>query len=183
MEDKRSLRKRVRGLMEAQAPADRRRRSLAIEEKLFALDAFRQAKAVCFYVSMPHEVDTEPMIDKALARGMRVCVPRCDGASATLTLYAIGSRDELVPGTWGILEPSPDASRVVKPEEVGCVIVPGVAFDAEGGRVGNGKGFYDRFLKTLRPDAAKIGLAFSLQMVPGVPAEAHDVKLDLVLTD
>jgi 5-formyltetrahydrofolate cyclo-ligase len=86
-------------------------------------------------------------------------------------------------GTWGILEPEPDPGRAVRPETVACVLVPGVAFDADGNRIGNGKGFYDRFLKTLKPGAAKIGLAYSLQMVPRVPVDAHDVKLDLVLTD
>lgn len=183
MEDKRDLRKRVRALMEAQAPDERRRRSASVADKLFALDAFRKAPAVCFYVAMPHEVDTAPMIDKALARGMRVCVPRCDMETIELTLYEIRDRAHLQKGTWGILEPEPHPARAVDPAEIACVVVPGVAFDAGGNRVGNGKGFYDRFLKKLAPGAAKIGLAYSLQMVPRVPAEPHDVKLDQVLTD
>jgi 5-formyltetrahydrofolate cyclo-ligase len=183
MEDKRILRNRVRGLMDAQTPEDRRRKSLAVGERLFALEKFRRAPVVCFYAAMPHEIDTAAMIDRALAAGMRVCMPRCDMETIELTLYEIQSRAHLQKGTWGILEPEPDPARVVRTEEVRCILVPGVAFDAEGNRIGNGKGFYDRFLKKLAPGAVKIGLAYSLQMVPRVPVDAHDVKLDLVLTD
>lgn len=169
--------------MDAQAPDDRRRKSATVEKKLFALGKFKKAPVVCFYVAMPHEVDTAPMIDRALAAGMRVCVPRCNAQTIDLTLYAIESRAQLKAGTWGILEPAPDPARLVRPENVACVLVPGVAFDADGNRIGNGKGFYDRFLKKLAPGASKIGLAYSLQMVPRIIVDAHDVKLDLVLTD
>ncbi len=183
MEDKRALRKRVRGLMDAQTPDDRRRKSLAVGEKLFALKKFTKAPVVCFYAAMPHEVDTAPMIDRALTSGMRVCVPHCDMQTVELALYEISSRAHLEAGTWGIPEPEPLPARLVRPEDVACVIVPGVAFDADGNRIGNGKGFYDRFLKKLKPGALKIGLAYSLQMVARVPVDTHDVKLDLVLTD
>ncbi len=183
MEDKRALRKRIRGLMDFQAPVDRRRKSLAVAEKLFALENFTKAPLVCFYVAMPHEVDTVPMIERALASGMRVCVPRCDMKTVELTFYEIRALADLRAGTWGILEPEPHPERAVRLEDVRCVLVPGVAFDPDGNRIGNGKGFYDRFLKKLKPGAAKIGLAYSLQMVPRVPVDAHDVKLDFVLTD
>lgn len=183
MEDKRQLRKRIGERLEAQPPDERRRGSLAVEKKLFDVDGFCKAPVVAFYVAMPHEVDTAPMIDRALAAGMRVGVPRCDMKTIELTLYEIRNRERLQRGTWGILEPEPHPACLVKPEDVACVVVPGVAFDADGNRLGNGRGFYDRFLKKLRPGALKIGLAYGLQMVPHVPVEAHDVKLDLILTD
>jgi 5-formyltetrahydrofolate cyclo-ligase len=183
MDDKRELRKRVRALLEGQEASERRRRSLAVDEKLFALDAFKKATSVCFYVAMPHEVDTAPMIDRAIAAGMRVTVPRCDMKTIELSLYEIRHRADLKAGTWGIYEPEPHPERLVDPKDVRCVVVPGVAFDAAGNRVGNGKGFYDRFLKKISPDALKVGLGYSFQLVPRVPVDAHDVKLDLILTD
>jgi 5-formyltetrahydrofolate cyclo-ligase len=183
VKDKRGIRKEMKARLEAQSGDDRRRKSLAIGEKLFALEAFRAAKCVAFYVAMPHEVDTAPMIDRALAAGMRVTVPRCDMETVELTLYEIRNRSNLQRGTWGIYEPDPHPAHVVHPENVSVVIVPGVAFDLTGNRIGNAKGFYDRFLKRVPPGALKIGLAYGLQILPSVPVEAHDVKLDMVLTD
>ena len=83
----------------------------------------------------------------------------------------------------GILEPAADPKRRIPPGRLDCVFVPGIAFDKRQNRLGRGAGFYDRFLKRVSKRASKIGLGFSFQIVPRVPTEAHDVRLDTVLTD
>ena len=183
MQTKEGLRQEIRQKLQAQSPADRRKKSLIIEEKLFNLEPFKKAALVCFYVSTPVEVDTASMIDRALRAGKRILVPRInDGGS--LQLYEIKDRQgDLEKGAFGIMEPLPSRTRLADAKEMGCVITPGVAFDRTNHRLGRGKGFYDRFLAGLGPGVAKIGIAFSFQIVEEVPRAGHDVRLDVILTD
>ncbi len=186
MQTKESLRQLMRQKLQAQSPGDRKKKSLIIEEKLFSLDAFKKASVVCFYVSLPAEVDTAQMIDRALEAGKRVLVPRVnrEAQEPPLQLYEIKDRQkDLEKGAFGIMEPLPSRTRLADAQEIGCVIAPGVAFDRANHRLGRGKGFYDRFLAGIGPGVAKIGVAFSFQIVDEVPRVGHDVRLDLVITD
>jgi 5-formyltetrahydrofolate cyclo-ligase len=88
-----------------------------------------------------------------------------------------------MPGVFGILEPRKESARIFNPEEIDLVIVPGVAFDEHRNRIGFGAGFYDRFLESVRPSCAKIGIAFEFQIYDEVPVEEHDIPLDLVITE
>lgn len=184
IETKERLRRKIREELEAQAPAERQKRSRRIEEKLFGLDDFKKAATVCFYVSKPAEVDTTSMIDRALETGKKVLVPLSHLENKELRLYEIKNRrEDLKPGAFQIPEPRPDRTRLADPKELDCVIVPGVVFDRKNHRIGYGKGFYDRFLSGLEPRVSKIGLAFTFQVVPEISEEDHDEQLDLVLTD
>lgn len=184
MPTKQSLRRELQTRLQNQLPAQRARRSQAIEAKLFGLEAFKRAGCVCFYVSLPLEVDTAPMIDRALREGKRVLVPRTDLENKELSLHEIKDRlADLQAGTMGIMEPMPQRTRCAKPGEAQCVIVPGLGFDHRQNRLGRGAGFYDRFLKRLAPGTVTVGLAFSFQVLPELPVEAHDVPLNCVLTD
>ena len=159
-------------------------KSVRIKEKLFSLEAFRKAKCVCFYVSLPLEVDTKGMIDEALALGKRVVVPLTNLENKELRLYEITDRrTDLEQGAFGIMEPRPDKALPVRLAQVQCLIVPGVVFDKKNHRIGHGGGYYDRLLEECPPNVLKIGLAFSFQVVQNIPAEVHDVPLDIVLTD
>lgn len=180
---KQNLRDSMRAKLAAHSPSDRARRSAVIQKKLFRSEAFRNANTILFFVGLPAEVDTAPMIDAALTMGKRVFVPRTDLAKKEIRFYAIQNRAELVPGAMGILEPKPDAAREVVAAEVDCVIVPGVVFDEAGNRLGRGAGFYDRFLAGLPSRAKKIGIAFVFQVLSEVPSEAHDVRVDALVTD
>ena len=184
MHNKKSLRaealKRL-GLLE---PEELETKSVRIQKKLFSLEAFRKAKCVCFYVSLPLEVDTKGMIDEALALGKRVVVPLTNLENKELSLYEITDRQiDLGQGAFGVMEPRPDKALRVHLAEVECLIIPGIVFDKKNHRIGHGGGYYDRFLEKLPPRVLKIGLAFSIQLVPEIPAEVHDVKLDMVITD
>ena len=185
MEAKKDLRQAVQLRLLAQSVQDRARRSKVVETKLWSCQEFQKAKWVFFFVSMPEEVDTHTMIDRALAEGKRVAVPCSDLKAKKLFFYEISDRNShLKPGACGILEPDSSRGKEVAPTQATCVIVPGVVFDKKNHRIGHGAGFYDRFLDRLDPTIKKIGLAYSFQvMIKDLPQEVHDVVLDEVITD
>ena len=184
MTEKKRLREEINKRLEAHSAAERRAKSLLIQKKLFGLEAFRNSSCVCFYVSLPTEVDTVSMIDQALETGKRVVVPLSDLENKELKLFQITNpRTDLKKGAYGIFEPDPRSATPVDPGEVDCVVVPGIVFDEKKNRIGRGHGFYDRFLNKFGPKVFKVGLAFSFQVIPQVPQESHDEPLDLVLTE
>ncbi len=150
-----------------------------------ALPEYRRARRVLWYVSHGDELPTHDAIRQELARGRTVLVPYVDGLN--LRIWRIDALEELRPGAFGILEPPPtlrgDSGREPPPQRVDFVVVPGVAFDPRGGRLGSGQGFYDRLLGELRPDCTRAGLCYETQIIDRVPAEPHDQPMDLVVTD
>ncbi len=184
MDTKRGIRDRIRKALVSQSPDLRSSRSAAIQKGLFGLGVFKRATNVLFYVSLPAEVDTLPMIGEALALGKNVVVPKTDLEKKELELYQIHYPEkDLARGAYGILEPVPSRTRRTEVSDIECVIVPGIAFDAAGHRIGQGAGFYDRLLKKIGPQVPKIGLAYSFQVLSSIPFESHDEKVDLVLTE
>ncbi len=95
----------------------------------------------------------------------------------------IRSLDELVPGTWGILEPPENSRKVVPAEEIDLAVVPGLAFDRQFNRLGYGAGYYDRFLPKLKKNAVKAGICYSIQLIDQIPVEAFDIAMDIIVTD
>ena len=150
---------------------------------LSALASYRAAATVLWYVNMPAELATVRAIEAALGEGKQVVVPWCDGEE--LGLWRLVSMDELEPGTWGIPEPPParraDSERRIVPAAVDFVVVPGLAFDARGRRLGHGKGYYDRLLPRTR--AVRAGLCFDAQVFPQVPAGPRDALMDWLVTE
>ncbi len=174
----------MRSRLETLSPDERHQKSLRIQEKLFKLDAFRIARTVCFYVGTDTEVDTVPMIERSIRLGKRVLLPQVDLENKKLKLFEIKDvRTQLLPGSLRILEPDPAKAKAASQNDVECVIVPGMAFDAFKRRLGRGAGFYDRFLGQLPAGVFKVALAFSFQVFLEIPHEAHDQTLDAVLTD
>ena len=184
MQKKESLRADVFQKIDTLNSQQLENKSVAIKNKLFSLEVFQKAKCVLFYVSLSTEVDTKGMIDEALKLGKRVLVPLTNLENKELSLYEITDpRKDLIKGAFGVMEPYPEKTRLARLDEAECLIVPGVVFDKQNHRIGHGGGFYDRFLKRFSPTVPKIGLAFSFQVVQEIPAQAHDVKVDMVLTD
>lgn len=169
--------------MKSQRAPSCRKKSAAIARKLFQVKAFRAARRVAFFVSLPEEVDTRRMIDRALRSGQRVAVPKTDLKKSRISFFEITSRKELHKGVLGIPEPAGEAKRRMSPKTIDCVVVPGLAFDKKFNRLGRGGGFYDRFLKKVAKKTFKVGIGFSFQLVGKVPASVHDTRLDLVITD
>ena len=161
--------------------------SRAICGKFMALPAYQSAKTVMWYVDAGSEVRTRHTLPEALTHGKRVVVPWCVMETNTLELFWLEDMSELVEGAYKILEPKEELRRlptkIVRPEELDLVMVPGTAFDPRGGRMGQGKGYYDRLLATARPDAPLVALAFDCQIFDEIPVASHDVFMDQVLTE
>jgi 5-formyltetrahydrofolate cyclo-ligase len=183
LRDKSTLRRAA--LAARDAVPDRAAASRLILARLRALDVWARAATICSYVGVRSEVETLPLLVEALAEGRRVAVPACEGDA--LRLVYLESLEELVPARFGLLEPAGDvclaAGRLCPVEAVDLFVVPGVAFDRAGGRIGYGRGFYDRLLARARPDATRVALAFEAQLVERVPSESTDVPMDYVLTE
>lgn len=159
-------------------------KSHQIAERLFRLPAYREAETVMFFISFDSEVVTKPMVENALAEGKTVLAPR----ARTRTKELIPSRildweEDLAPGAYGIPEPKEERLCPHYPGDIDLLIVPGVAFDRKGNRLGYGGGYYDRFFPLLRSDVPLVALAFAVQIVPSVPVEDWDRPVDFVITE
>jgi 5-formyltetrahydrofolate cyclo-ligase len=153
--------------------------SVRIQQRILHLDAFRQAAALALYSPVWNEVFTEEVFREARRQGKSVVYPRVRGSD--LDFVAVEALEELASGTFGVLEPLGDA--LVAPGALDMVLVPGVAFDLQGNRLGYGKGFYDRVLCGTRRPALVVGLCFEFQLVDRLPIEEHDACLDLLVTE
>ena len=182
-----SLKREIRAQAEANRrdQADKETLSRIICDRLAALPEYAQAATVMFYVDFRSEVRTRHLLPTALAHKQRVVVPYC--AHNELGLFHLKRIDELAVGTYTILEPRVElralADRTVDASELDLIVVPGVAFDRQGGRLGHGKGYYDRLLRHARPDTRLVALAFECQVFPKVPMQPHDVYMDKVVTE
>ena len=162
----------------------RQTRSEALTRQVQALPEFATAGTVMAYMSMGSEFDTSTLVDAVLARGARLVLPRVDRASKTLALYQVEDlQDSLQAGVWGIREPDPRRCREAALAEVDCILMPGAVFDRERHRLGYGGGFYDKLLARPERRAATIAVAFVEQLVPAVPVEAHDMPVDILVSD
>ena len=178
-ERKRDIRRSVLHERDALLEEDRRARSGAITERVMALPELRSTRTVMAFWSFGSEVDTSGLIEALHAAGKRVVLPRVDGREVAAVVYVPG--DPTAATSFGAMEPM--SAEIVRPTEIDVVIAPGVAFDRNGGRVGYGGGFYDRFLRTVRADTPVIGLAFAVQLVEEVPRGEHDRLVDVVVTE
>lgn len=159
-------------------PGQRAAKSREIEERLISLPEFKSARTVLFFASFRSEVETIPMIRRALASGKRVVLPKVKGKE--LALFEIKDFDgDVSPGAWGIPEPRESSPFDLK--DVDLIVTPGAAFDARGNRVGYGAGYYDKILSGYR--GMTVALAFEEQIVPDVPADAHDVPVGKIVTE
>jgi 5-formyltetrahydrofolate cyclo-ligase len=180
VEDKRKLRKRVIEDRLQLIPEKVKQKSDRIMSTFFSTDDYKKAKVVMFYVDMRNEVMTKAAINKAIAEGKRVVVPRVKKGYGLLAIE-IQSLEELSPGTFGVMEPPEKEEIVLK--DIDVVVVPGVAFDRNGYRIGYGAGYYDNFLPKLKSDAKNIAVAFEMQLRDLIPVESHDVKMDMIITE
>jgi 5-formyltetrahydrofolate cyclo-ligase len=140
------------------------------------------ARSVLLTLPFRSEWDSRELARGVIASGRRLVLPRVDRDARMLALHAVADLDDdVTPGYLGIPEPR-EASASIAPADVDFVLVPGVAFDQEGLRLGYGGGFYDRLVPLLRPDAALVAGAFDEQVVDAVPAASHDARVALLLT-
>ena len=157
-----------------------REHAVSIAALLLGLPELGGVATVLTYAALPAELDPSLAIDALRARGVRIAYTRIE-APGVLGLHSVHDGTELVPGPLSIRQPSEDSPRVAH-DEIDIVIVPGVAFDERGARLGYGGGYFDRLLPLLREDCVRIGVAFDEQLIPEIPAQEHDEHVDIVVT-
>jgi len=156
-------------------------KSRAIIQQVLSLQEIKRAECISCYVGVNSEVRTLSLISQLLASSKRVVVPAViDGER--MEMYHVESLDELEKNN-GFIEPRMEFRRFCGPERIDAILVPGIAFDEKGHRIGYGKGYYDRFLKRLKKGTSLIGLAFECQLVKKIPLEEHDVCLEKIVTE
>ena len=165
------------------SPEEAARRSDSICEAVRAHPSWPAARVVALYFGSRHEPALESLW---LNDALRVfAFPRVDGNGIDderLKFHRARTIDDLLPSRWGLREPAPTPETEVCPEEFDLVIVPGVAFAADGARLGRGRGHYDRFLPRLRKDAVVIGVCYCERLLSNLPAEAHDHPMSAVIS-
>jgi len=180
---KRAMREAMRGRLGAVPPADHWWLSGNACRQVSAMRLWDQAKSVLVFAPLPGEINVMPLALVALECGVRVSVPRVDWGSGTMVPVVVRNwAADLMPDRHGLLNPRPDAPE--EPVEgIAAVLVPGLAFDREGNRLGRGGGFYDRLLGDPRLRAVRIGMGFSVQVVESVPVGADDHRVEWIVTD
>lgn len=176
---------RAEALARRDRQADRPLLSRRICNTFVTLPEYDRAKTVMFYVDFRSEVQTQQTLPIALASGKEIVVPWC--LAGELELFRLRDLRDLAPGMYDIPEPREDMrlipERRASVEDLDLIMVPGVAFDRQGGRIGLGAGYYDKLLENALPETSLVGLAFECQIVPEVPMQPHDVSVDKVITE
>jgi len=185
--DSSNLKQQIREQAHANRNAQENKDELSREivARCMALPEYQQSSTVLFYLDVRSEVRTRNDLETALASGKKIVVPYC--VDGELELFHLTNPDELSIGMYRILEPKLELRSVeshrVDVKEIDLIIVPGVAFDREGGRTGHGKGYYDKLLEHARPDTPLVALAFECQLFDKIPMQEHDVFMDKVITE
>lgn len=180
---KRAMRAEVLGRREALGESERKLLSAEITRRIKNLPAYHRSKTILAYSDFGSELETSGFLRSILEDGKVLVLPRILRDERRLELHAVADLDsDLRPGVWGILEPKRDLPRLGI-SDVDFVLVPGVAFDENGGRLGHGGGFYDKLLGEAENLPKLIAGAFDAQIVEEVPKEPHDVILDLIVTE
>lgn len=159
--------------------------------RFMALPEYKKAKTAMWYIDCRSETRTKPELLEEVAKGeKKIIVPYCtvdENGENKLGLWWMESLDEMVVGKWNILEPPKEmwgnSAKEVEPEELDIILVPGVGFDRNGGRMGNGQGYYDRLLERARPDCPLVALCYESQLFDEILVAPHDVYMDKVITE
>lgn len=185
--DSQDVKKAIREQAHANRKAQENKEPLseAICDTFMAQPEFVAAKTVMVYIDVRTEVRTRQHLPKLLEGGKRIVVPYC--VDGELELFLLEHMDELSIGMYKILEPKEDLrdspAKRVDVKELDLIMVPGVAFDPNGARMGHGFGYYDKLLEHARSDTPLVALAFECQIFPEIPTHAHDVFMDKIITE
>ena len=156
----------------------------AIEDRLFEFANFLESKVALLYINSDYEVRTDNIIKRSYNYNKIVVLPAFDPQQFKMKLMKVDAFDQdLKPGPRGVLEPDADRCKIVPMDKVDIAIIPGLAFDEKGGRIGTGKGYYDRLIPRLAITTRKVALTFEEQIVQQVPMESHDKYVDIIITD
>ena len=184
--DKKALRKEIlakRNIMDAIEKEEKDRKIL---DEFYESNYYREAKNIFIYISYDSEINTKGIIKKALRDNKKIYVPRTEFKTRLMDAVEITSLNNLIESEYGILEPSVEEPHI-DPNEIDLIVVPGVAFDRNGGRMGYGAGFYDRYFKKISKDnmkkVIKLALAYDFQILEKIPMNEQDVPVNYIITE
>ena len=180
--EKKQMREAILALRDAMPPVVHADASRAIIEKICELPAYQLARTVLAYSGFGSEIETQALIEQIITDGKIAVLPRVDRVTQSLILHSVNGPGELVASKWGIREPPVDAPTV-SASGIEFILMPGVAFDRAGNRLGYGRAYYDKLLTSVDPALARVAGAFSCQIVVKVLVAPHDQKIDTIITE
>lgn len=156
----------------------------AIENSLFDFANFLESKITLLYVNNEHEIQTANILKRAFAYNKIVVLPAYNAQNFEMELKKVDNLEkDLCMGPRQILQPDETSCKVVPIDKIDIAIIPAIALDEKGGRIGSGKGYYDRLIPRLAITTRKVALAFEDQIIPQVPIESHDKHVDIIITE
>ncbi len=183
-ETKDEIRSNIAKTLSALADSEIEEKATRIENRLFEFANLLEANIVLLYINSTSEVNTLKMIERCLNHKKIVILPAFDTTNHDMKLMKINNIDtDLIPGPRGILEPDLNRCNVVPIECIDIAIIPGIAFDEKGGRIGSGDGYYDRLIPKLSITTRKVALTYENQIIPQVQMESHDRYVDIIITE
>lgn len=180
-DEKKKLRLRIKDLRSKLVLEDKIKKDLEIFNHFIESELYKNASNIFIYVSMEDEIYTHKIIERAIEDGKSVSVPKVDLQHKLMKAVTIDSLKQLKEGVYGVLEPE-TFENVIAFKNIDLVIVPGLAFDLEGGRIGYGGGYYDKFLKDLE-GTTKVALSYEFQIVDKVPREVFDITVNAIISE
>ncbi len=183
-EKKREIRDKAANQLDTFSSTELEQKTRAVEDRLFEFANFLEAKIVLMYVNYSNEVDTREILRKCFEYNKIIVLPVFHPKQNKVTMLKIDNLDtDLKLGSRGISEPDPQRCKMVPIGSLDIAIIPGVAFDEKGGRIGSGDGFYDRLIPKLPVTTRKVALTLECQLFPQIPMESHDKYIDIIITD
>ena len=176
--NKGELRARMRQARRALSEAAQQEAAQAAAARILSLEAYRQARVVMAYMAVRGELALDAVLRDALETGKTLALPRCEG-EGVMRAYRVARPSDLRRGAYGIWEPD-ESCPIVPPDTIDLMIIPGTAFDRAGGRIGQGGGYYDRYI--LKTRAFRVGVCHGFALMDSVPTEKHDARMDAVVT-
>lgn len=180
--DKKSIRKNIISKRDSLEYEEKKQFDKRIKDILKASNFYKEAKNIFIYVGFGSEINTADYINEFLKEGKKIFVPRIDIGKKVMDAVSINSLQELKANKFGILEPDKD-NEVIDKNELDLIIVPGVAFDCNGGRVGYGGGYYDKYMKDIDGDICRVAICYNFQLLEYLPIEDHDIKVHKIITE
>ncbi|WP_373498188.1 5-formyltetrahydrofolate cyclo-ligase [Desulfococcus sp.] len=183
-EKKISIRTEMIKSVDALSEDDFKEKTRRVAERLFDFANFMEAKIPLLYMNLPHEIPTRPILEWCFEQHKIVVLPAFGREKRTMTLLKVDDiQKDLKIGPRGVLEPDPNRCKRVPIDQVDIAVIPGVAFDEKGGRIGSGLGYYDRLIPKLSVTTRKVALILESHIIPQVPMESHDKYIDIIITD
>lgn len=183
---KKNLRQDILNIRNNMNESEKKDKDNFIREKFLKSEYYKKSNKIFIYISYSSEINTIEIINKALDDGKKIFVPRTIFKTKVMDAVKINSLNNLKKDRYGIPEPAVHEPHI-DPDELDLIVVPGVAFDKEGGRMGYGAGYYDRYFKKIseerKEEIKKVALAYDFQVIEEVPMDKQDVKIDCIITE